>query len=182
MWPSLYQHIRSEHIHMNSVYHPQHPKGGKLRRARLIIAKSTLHNSKNWLHKRSNWFSSLLSPFSPWLYGRGWTAETTSFPSDIHSLHTLPLDRRDVILYTINHFRTHRCCRIRIVTGDCTFHLRKELHPPAIKFADRRQKCCSSHSAPTFCRLSVAEHEAHWKPFSWILLGLFTFPLTRKMN
>lgn len=107
------------------IYHPQPLKGRKLCRACLIIAKSTWHNSKNWWHKRSNWLWQPIVINSPWLYVRGWRAETTSFPSVIHSLHILPTATRTIILHTINHLRTNRCCRIRIATGDA--FLRKEL-------------------------------------------------------
>lgn len=117
---------------------------------------------------------------SPWLYVRGWRAETTSFPSDIHSLHILPTATRTIILHTINHFGTNRCRRIRIATGD-TF-LRKELILLQLNLltGERAVHHTLVHFVDSVKLPVQTEHEAHWKPFSWILLVLFTFPLARK--
>ena len=74
-------------------------EGRKLCSARTIIARSTLHNSKNWLHNGSNWFCRVIVILFTLRPG---SRKPLAFASDIHSLH--------------NHFKEHRCCTIWTVT------------------------------------------------------------------
>lgn len=119
----------------------------------LIIAKLSLRKGKNWWHHRSNWLSQAIVTVSPWLYGRGWTAEAgqqrpSAFPQTfIHvTFHPQPPEPSD---YT----RSIMLEQTDVAERDCTF-LRTEL---LLHFVGAETTHCS-HRPLSWVSLSCLPH------------------------